>query len=191
VHKSGRVLGKDLLHTEIFVRMAPAVRQPSRMNGDTDRVAGVLLPDPYVMAGSPVQLNGAFRTLKEVEVGRTSRRAHYKLNGNSRYGSDFDHLIPNVILVDAFWRFGTVRANEHGALSVYVPERCDSMKVFFDYADFDAEPLRCAVTFHGTNPRAECDVLHVGPIDAFDATGRMLLRVEGGVCRKFGDIEVP
>ena len=190
VHKSGRVLGRDLLHTEIYVRMASIVRQPTRIHGDADHVAGVLLPDPYVMAGSPVQLNGAFKTMKEVEVGRTSRRADYKLNGNSHYGSDFDYLIPNVILVDAFWRFGTVRANGNGGLSVYVPERCDSMKVFFDYADFDAPQLRSAVTFHGANPRADGDVLHVGPIDAFDSTGRMLLRVEGGVCRKFGDIEV-
>jgi len=166
------------------------VRQPSRMNGDANQVAGVRLPDPYVLPGSPVQLNGVFKTMKEVEVGRTSRRADYKLNGNSRYGSDFDYLIPNVILVDAFWRFGTVRANGNGGLSVYVPERCDSMKVFFDYADFAAESLRRAVTFYGANPRAEGDVLHVGPIDAFDSMGRMLLRVEGGVCRKFGDIEV-
>ena len=64
------------------------------------------------------------------------------------------------------------------------------MKVFFDYAEFDAEMLRRTVTFRGANPRAEGDVLHVGPIDAFDSNGRMLLRVEGGLCRVFGEIEV-
>jgi len=190
VHKSGRVLGKDLLHTEIYVRMASAVRKPSVTTGHEERVAGARLPDPYVMEGSPVRLNGAFRTMKEVVVGQTGRRAEYKLNGKSSYGSDFDYLLPNVVLVDAFWRFGTVRSNESRGLSVYVPERCDAMKVFFDYENFESDLLHGSVTFHGANPRAEGDVLHVGPIDALDSNGRMLLRVEGGLCRKFGDIEV-
>lgn len=190
VHKSGRVLGKDLLHTEIYVRMGSTVREPSESTVYADEVAGVRIPDPYVMEGSPVRLNGAFRNMKEVVVGRTSRRAEYNLNGHSRYDSAFDYLIPNVILVDAFWRFGTVRTGESGGLSVYVPERCDAMKVFFDYADFGANLLRNPVTFHGANPRAEGDVLHVGPIDALDSNGRVFLRVEGGICRKFGEIEV-
>jgi hypothetical protein len=189
VHKSGQVLGKDLLHTEIYVRMAPAVRNPSPNGSHTDHLNGVRLPDPYVMEGSPVKLNGPFRTMKEVVVGQTGRRAEYKLNGNNRYDSEFDYLIPNIILVDAFWRFGTVRANESGGMSVYVPERCDAMKVFFDYSDFGFDRLRSPVTFRGANPRPEGEVLHVGPIDAFDSTGRLLLRVEGGLCRKFGEIQ--
>ncbi|HEU4386633.1 MAG TPA: SDR family NAD(P)-dependent oxidoreductase, partial [Blastocatellia bacterium] len=41
VHKSGRVLGKDLLHTEIFVRMASRVREPSDNGGYKEPVAGV------------------------------------------------------------------------------------------------------------------------------------------------------
>jgi hypothetical protein len=187
IHKSGRILGKDLLHTEIYVRMAPAIRERSKSSRNMEGLNGVPLPDPYVMEGSPVKLNGAFRTLKEVVVGRTSRRAEYMLNTDRRYGSEFDYLIPNVILVDAFWRFGTVRANDKGGLSVYVPERCDAMKVFFDYADFHWDELRRPITFQGANPRADGDVLHVGPIDAFDSKGRIILRVEGGVCRKFGD----
>jgi hypothetical protein len=153
-------------------------------------LTGTRLPDPYVLQNSPVRLNGAFRTMKEVVVGNTSRRAEYKLNGHSRYGSAFDYLLPNVVLVDAFWRFGTVRANELGGLSVYVPERCDAMKVFFDYTDFDAEMLRGSMTFQGANPRPEGDLLHVGPIEALDSQGRLLLRVEGGLCRKFGEVEV-
>ncbi|HEY6328433.1 MAG TPA: SDR family NAD(P)-dependent oxidoreductase, partial [Blastocatellia bacterium] len=188
VHKSGRVLGKDILHTEIYVRLAAAVRESTCEESSADRITGLNLPDPYLMDGSPVRLNGPFRTLKEVVVGRMGRRAEYKLNGGG-YGSDFDYLIPNIILVDAFWRFGTVRANESGGLSVYVPERCDAMKVFFDYTEFGAPLLRDSVTFHGANPRPEDDVLHVGPINAFDSNGRLILRVEGGQCRKFGEVE--
>jgi hypothetical protein len=191
VHKSGRVLGKDLLHTEIFVRMASAVRRPSAgVAASTNGVSGLRLPDPYVMEGSPFRLDGAFKTMKDVVVSKDGRRAEYHLNGGGNYKSDFDYLIPNVVLVDAFWRFGTVRANERGGLSVYVPERCDAMKVFFDYSDFDAELLRSAVIFQGANPVPEGDVLHVGPINAFASDGRLLLRVEGGLCRNFGEIQV-
>jgi hypothetical protein len=129
--------------------------------------------------------------MEDIVVGPANRRAEYKPNGGIRYGSAFDHFMPNVIMVDAFWRFGTVQANTDGGLSVYVPERCDAMKVFFDYTDFDAPLLRGSATFHGANPRAEGDILHVGPIDAYDSSGRLILRVEGGVCRKFGDLEAP
>jgi acyl transferase domain-containing protein/NAD(P)-dependent dehydrogenase (short-subunit alcohol dehydrogenase family) len=190
VHKNGSVLRKDLLHTEIYVRMSPTVPQPSGSNGYTNGAGGLRLPDPYVMQGSPVRLNGVFRAMKEIVVGPTTRHATYNLNGHAPYGSEFDYMIPNVILVDAFWRFGTVQSNQSGKLSVYVPEKCDAMKVFFDYGDFDAEVLRKPVTFHGANPRTDGESLHVGPIDAYDAQGRILLRVEGGLCRKFGEIEV-
>jgi acyl transferase domain-containing protein/NAD(P)-dependent dehydrogenase (short-subunit alcohol dehydrogenase family) len=189
VHKSGLVLGKDVLHTHTYIRMAPQVPEPPREYREANHVSGPSLPDPYTLDQSPVRLSGPFRAMKTVVVGPTNRRAEYKPNGAGHYGSAFDHLMPNVILVDAFWRFGTVQANSKGGLSVYVPERCDTMKVFFDYTDFDAPILRAAATFHGANPRAEGDVLHVGPIDAFDSTGRLILCVEGGVCRKFGDVE--
>jgi NAD(P)-dependent dehydrogenase (short-subunit alcohol dehydrogenase family) len=189
VHRSGRVLGKDVLHTETYIRMAPEVPRPSAKHRAASRVAGSSLPDPYTMSQSPVRLSGPFRTMKDVVVGPTNRCAEYKPNGLVRYGSAFDHFMPNVILVDAFWRFGTVQANTNGGLSVYVPERCDVMKVFFDYTDFDAPLLKGPATFQGANPRAEDDILHVGPIDGYDSGGRLILRVEGGVCRKFGDIE--
>ncbi|HEX8030772.1 MAG TPA: hypothetical protein VF491_20010, partial [Vicinamibacterales bacterium] len=94
-------------------------------------------------------------------------------------------------MVDAFWRFGTVRVTENGRLGVYVPEKCDVMKVFFDYDTDAVESLREPITFAGANPRAEGDLLHVGPITAFSASGKALLRVEGGLCRRFGEIEWP
>ena len=191
VHKSGRVLEKDLLHTEIYVRMAPTVRESTEVfNFSANGTPAVRLEDPYVMESSPVRLNGGFKAIGKILVDDKTRRADYKLRGDASYGSNFDYLIPNIIMVDAFWRFGTVRVNENGNLAVYVPERCDAMKVFFDYTDFSTGVLRGPVTFRGSNPRPEGDQLHVGPIEAYDASGRVLLRVEGGVCRNFGDIKV-
>jgi len=191
IHKTGRVLGENLLHTEIYVRMADAVRPPTGLALVPLRGQETCLPDPYVMAGSPVQLDGAFRAMQEVGVSEVERRAHYQLPEATRHASAFDHLIPRIIMVDAFWRFGTVRVCESGGLGVYVPERCDVMRVYFDYDQHGPDALRGPITFSGANPRAEGDVLHVGPITAFNADGHALLRVEGGLCRKFGEVEWP
>ncbi len=131
VHKSGRVLENDLLHTEIYVRMAPTVRESTEVfNFSANGTPAVRLEDPYVMESSPVRLNGGFKAIGKILVDDKTRRADYKLRGDASYGSNFDYLIPNIIMVDAFWRFGTVRVNENGNLAVYVPERCDAMKVF-------------------------------------------------------------
>jgi len=74
------------------------------------------------------------------------------------------------------------------SLAVYVPESCERMRVFFDYTDFALDWLRRPVVFSGANPRPEGERLLVGPIEARDQEGHLRLRVEGGVCRKFGEI---
>jgi hypothetical protein len=191
IHKSGRVLGANLLHTEIYVRMADAVREPSGLELSPLRGRATVLPDPYCLPGSPVQLDGVFRAMQEVHVTDLERNAPYQLPSTNPHPSAFEHLIPKIIMVDAFWRFGTVRVTENGGLGVYVPEKCDVMKVFFDYEHDAIEALRGPITFAGANPRPEGDLLHVGPITAFNAAGKALLRVEGGLCRRFGEREWP
>ena len=188
VHKSGAVLQKDVVQTEIFLRMVadlPAV--PAR--GEAGEIRGGLqLPDPYLLEGSPVRLNGRFKSLRGLQVERDRRLAHYRLGSSSYPESPLLHMLPNVILVDAFWRFGTIMATGERSLSVYVPERCDRMGVYFDYTDFTLDWLHEPVVFTGSNPRPQGDQLLVGPIEARDHEGRVRLTVEGGVCRKFGEL---
>jgi acyl transferase domain-containing protein/NAD(P)-dependent dehydrogenase (short-subunit alcohol dehydrogenase family) len=188
VHKSGAVLQTDVVQTEIFVRMAaspPAGPARGDVGASSD---GVELPDPYLLEGSPVRLNGRFQSLRGLRVAAQSRFAQYRLNGSTYPLSPLQHLLPNVILVDAFWRFGTIMPNGGRSLAVYVPERCDRMRVFFDYTDFDLGWLHEPVLFTGANPRPCGDQLEVGPIEAWDHQGRLRLTVEGGVCRKFGEV---
>ena len=191
IHKTGRVLGADLLHTEIYVRMAATGRAPEGLELAPLRGRETVLPDPYCLPGSPVQLDGVFRAMPEVQVTEIERRARYLLPATNPHPSAFEHLIPRIIMIDAFWRFGTVRVSASGRLGVYVPEKCDIMKVFFDFEHDSTDALRGPITFAGANPRAEGDLLHVGPITAFNAAGKALLRVEGGLCRRFGEIELP
>ena len=201
VHKSGTVLQKDVVQTEIFVRMVPAHGTGESPPGAVPRAAltelrgGIELPDPYLLAGSPVLLNGRFKSLGGLRVVADRRLAHYRLDDSLYPSSPLQHMLPNVILVDAFWRFGTIMANTGGmpngghSLSVYVPERCERMSVYFDYTDFDLGWLHDPVVFTGRNPRPQGDQLLVGPIEAWDREGRLRLTVEGGVCRKFGEVE--
>ena len=188
-HRNGQLLQQDIVLTELHVRMADAVAPaPERGLVLNHMPQGRHLPDPYVMPASPVQLGGQFRSMRQLVVDATHRRARYRLAARGYPESPFGYLLANAILVDAFWRFGTVQPQPDRSLSVYVPEKCRVMKVFFDYADFSLPLLHEAVVFSGVNPAEDGDQLRVGPIEAADARGRLLLRVEGGLCRKFGDI---
>ncbi|HYX25522.1 MAG TPA: SDR family NAD(P)-dependent oxidoreductase, partial [Thermoanaerobaculia bacterium] len=188
VHKSGAVLQKDVVQTEIFLRMAvsppSAPSSPSRGEAGDLGDGGLQLPDPYLLEGSPVRLNGRFKSLRGLRVVDGQRLAHYQLGSSSYPESPLLHMLPNVILVDAFWRFGTIMATGERSLSVYVPERCDRMGVYFDYTDFGLDWLHEPLVFTGANPRPQGDQLLVGPIEARDREGRLRLTVEGGVCRK-------
>jgi len=192
VHKSGAVLQKDVVQTEIFIRMAEnppsSPSSPSRGAAGELGDGGLQLPDPYLLEGSPVRLNGRFKSLRGLRVVDGRRLAHYQLGSSSYPESPLLHMLPNVILVDAFWRFGTIMATGERSLSVYVPERCERMGVYFDYTDFALDWLHEPLVFTGANPQPQGDQLLVGPIEARDREGRLRLTVEGGVCRKFGEI---
>jgi hypothetical protein len=90
--------------------------------------------------------------------------------------------------MDSLWRFGVIQIAPDSSLPVFVPEECKAMKVYFDFADFDASKLADTLTLSGTNPRLHGDRLSVGPIAASDRNGNILLLVEGGVCRRFGEV---
>jgi hypothetical protein len=188
VHKSGAVLQRDVVQTEIFVRLSATAPVAPARRCDFRLASAVSLPDPYVLEASPVRLNGRFNSLRGLEVAAERRVARYELRGTTYPDSPLQHLLPNVVLVDAFWRFGTVMVTGARALSVYVPERCDRMSVYFDYTDFESGFLHEPLLFTGENPRPQGDQLFVGPIEAWDRHGRLRLTVEGGVCRRFGEI---
>jgi acyl transferase domain-containing protein len=188
VHKSGVVLQQDVVQTEIFLRLAESPAGTPPCLCPSDLAGGRELPDPYFLDGSPVRLNGRFNSLHQVAVAGDRRLARFQPASYAYPASPLQHLLPNVVLVDAFWRFGTVMATGEHTLAVYVPERCDRMRVYFDYTDFDLGWLHEPAVFTGVNPRPRGDQLLVGPIEARDREGRLRLTVEGGVCRKFGEI---
>jgi hypothetical protein len=62
------------------------------------------------------------------------------------------------------------------------------MKVYFDFPRVSARRLMGTLTLSGANPRDDGDKLHIGPVAAYDGDGNLLLSVEGGICRKLGEV---
>lgn len=188
VHKSGIVLQKDILHTDTVVRMAKSLgHAPSRLPMRSV-TAGRPLPDPYVLPGSVVQLDGQFDGMANIRVGVECRRGEYLLRPSPYPEFNSAHLVPSMIMMDSFWRFGAIHETAHGTLPLYVPEVCGKMNVYYDFTDFGAPHLTQRLIFSGENPSGDGDLLRLGNIEVSDQAGNILLTVEGAVCRKFGEV---
>jgi acyl transferase domain-containing protein/NAD(P)-dependent dehydrogenase (short-subunit alcohol dehydrogenase family) len=187
VHRNGTVLQKDILQHEIIVRMAAALQHPSD-HRDFDGSDGRCLPDPYVMECSPVSLSGPFRTMSNITVGRAFRRADYEFANPSGVAIEEGSMLPTIMLMDALWRFGAIEMVPDGSMPIHVPENCEVMRVYFDFARVNPRQMMGVLTLSGANPREDGEKLQIGPVVACDVGGNMLLSVEGGICRKLGEV---
>jgi hypothetical protein len=154
---------------------------------ETNGAGGVPSPDPYTLDGTPVSLSGPFNAIQNLTIGADHRTAGFKY-------ADFNNAkdqsaLSRIVLMDSLWRFGVIQAARNNSMTVFVPEACEVMKVYFDFAAFDVSKLDGTVTFRGTNPRPDGERLHMGPVAAIDNNGNTLLMVERGVCRRFGEVK--
>ncbi|HEV2762431.1 MAG TPA: SDR family NAD(P)-dependent oxidoreductase [Pyrinomonadaceae bacterium] len=186
VHSSGLVLQKDILQHEILIRMSPALATPPPC-ADPNGFAGRTLRDPYLSDASPVRLSGPFDAMENIVIGDKRRRAEFKLDGAGHAGAQYESVLSKVVLMDSLWRFGVIHPTPDKHSTVFVPEECRVMKVFFDFAEFDVSKLVGTLTFSGANPRLDGDRLTIGPVVAADAAGNTLLLVEDGVCLRYGN----
>jgi acyl transferase domain-containing protein/NAD(P)-dependent dehydrogenase (short-subunit alcohol dehydrogenase family) len=187
-HKSGKILQKDVVQTEISVRMNASVGRAQTANG-VSRQKGRMLSDPYVMKGSPVHLNGPFRTLSNIVVSDNSRTADYQMTEKIQGSAGGRAFLSSLMVMDSLWRFGAIDMDADNSLPVYVPEACKVMKVFYDLSSpGDAPTLSDSLAMTGMNPTADQDKLTIGPIEVVDSAGSVLLTVDGGVCRRLGEV---
>lgn len=187
IHRNGTLLQKDVLQHQGDVRLATAVRQPPEPL-ELAAVDGRRLPDPYVMEGSAVSLSGPFRTMSNIRVGPLVRRADYRLPQDAGVTEESGYSLATIMLMDSLWRFGAIEMAADGSLPLHVPEKCEIMKLYFDFTRADPRRFTGALTLAGANPRHDGDRLHIGPVAACDAQGNVLLSVENGTCRRFGEI---
>jgi acyl transferase domain-containing protein/NAD(P)-dependent dehydrogenase (short-subunit alcohol dehydrogenase family) len=188
IHRSGAILQKNVLQTEVSVRMAGRVEQ-SIPNGFHDsKERGIFLEDPYVMAGSPVSLKGSFRTMSNIVAGSGGRSADYQLDTIVEGVPNRACSLSTILMMDSLWRFGAIVREPDNSMPVYVPVKCDVMKIHFDFA----EPSRVGnlnrLSFRGANPSSGEESIVIGPVAALDDAGDVLLVVEGGVCRRYGTV---
>jgi len=188
VHSSGITLQKDILQHESLVRMS-ATPLPVPEFRDLKVNEGRRSVDPYPIDGSPICLSGAFDAMENLVIGGDRRKADFRFTSFSPSNSGSEALLSKVVLMDSLMRFGVIQTATDDTLPVFVPEACDVMKVYFDFAGFDISKLVGTVTFAGTNPRPDGERLHMGPVAAIDAEGKALLVVEHGVCRRFGEVK--
>lgn len=187
VHASGVTLQKDILQHESLVRMS-AIPLPVPKLLNLNGVEGRRSVDPYPIEGSPICLSGPFDAMKNLIIGGDRRRADFKFDDLNHSNSESRSMLSKVVLMDSLMRFGVIQTATDNTLPVFVPEACDVMKVYFDFAGFDISKLVGTVTFIGANPRPDGERLHMGPVTAIDANGNTLLVVEHGVCRRFGEV---
>jgi 3-oxoacyl-(acyl-carrier-protein) synthase/NAD(P)-dependent dehydrogenase (short-subunit alcohol dehydrogenase family) len=194
-HKSGKVLQKDVVQTEMSVRMGPSVNcaRSAVANGSSrassSSAKGRVLSDPYVMQGSPVHLNGPFKTLNNIVVGESDRSAEYRMTEMSGIGSGGHAFLSSLMVMDSLWRFGAIDMHADNTLPVYVPEACKVMNVYFDLGNPGvASTLSEGLSMAGSNPTADQDRLTIGPVEVRDPVGSVLLTVDGGICRRLGEV---
>jgi NAD(P)-dependent dehydrogenase (short-subunit alcohol dehydrogenase family) len=188
IHGSGVLLQKDILQHDSLVRMS-ATSLPLRKLPDLNGFEGRRSPDPYSIEGSPIALSGPFDAMKNLVIAGSERRADFKFSDFNPSSSASSSMLSKVVLMDSLMRFGVIQMPcDDDSLTVFVPEECDVMKVYFDFANFDISKLVGRVTFTGVNPRPDGERLHMGPVSAIDAKGNTLLFVEHGVCRRFGEV---
>jgi 3-oxoacyl-(acyl-carrier-protein) synthase/malonyl CoA-acyl carrier protein transacylase/NAD(P)-dependent dehydrogenase (short-subunit alcohol dehydrogenase family) len=192
VHKNGMVLQKDVELCSLCVRLASSVAAAPK-NGITPLANGKLaaaspLEDPYLMDGSPVKLGGPFRSLQNITAGPAERNADYRLRDAVRSASG-DYRLLDLIMLDSLLRFGGIYQESHQVFPIYVPEGCRTLKIFYDFTNPDEKTFTGSLRFTGFNPQPrENDRLIVGPVEASDLAGRTLALLDGGLCRRMGEV---
>jgi hypothetical protein len=190
VHKNGTVLQKNVEQAAVSVRLASTVAA-APVNGTTlpaarGRLGDFSLEDPYLMDGSPVKLGGPFRSMRNITAGLAERSADYRLREEVRSQSGYRYL--NLIMLDALVRFGGIYQDSQKAFPIYVPEACRTIKIYYDFTNPDEKTFTGSIRFAGSNPQMEADRLTIGPVEARDPAGRMLAMVDGGLCRRLGEV---
>jgi hypothetical protein len=127
--------------------------------------------------------------MQNITADEAHRSADYKLrDGVAAARSGYQHLLPNLILMDALWRFGAIHRDAQEHFPIYVPEACKVMNIYYDFDKPDEKILTGKLTFAGSNPHVDADRLMIGPVKAKDPAGATLILVDGGLCRKLGEL---
>lgn len=187
LHKNGMVLQKDVVYFEMSVRLSAAIHAAQNGHG-VHRAEGRMLHDPYITGAPPVQLTGPFRTLQNIVAGDRIRSAEYHPEEEIRETA-YRPFLANLLVMDSLWRFACIDAEGGDAVPIYIPLAGKVMNMYYDIASPSNTPtLLGKLYMTGFNPEKDQEYLTIGPVEARDANGSILMEVESGRCRKVGEV---
>jgi acyl transferase domain-containing protein/NAD(P)-dependent dehydrogenase (short-subunit alcohol dehydrogenase family) len=189
VHKSGRVLRKDILHFESLVRMTRNTREldPQKELGSNHDGRSIRISDPYLSPQAPVKLHGFFRCLRDIELAENVRRARFRIEETEKMPLVSEFLTP-AILGDGLFRFSMIHVTESGNIPVYVPLRCGRIRMAPGINDAILHVRGEDLLLTASKPRVEEKLVHNEWAQVTDARGRVLLTAEALVAVRFGEV---
>jgi NAD(P)-dependent dehydrogenase (short-subunit alcohol dehydrogenase family) len=187
VHRSGRVLQKDVLHFETVVRLSPGLDSVPAPDG-VPRHGGTRVRDPYLSPGAPVRLDGFFRCLRDIEISEAGRVARVHFDDHQYLPLLADFLTPALVL-DALFRFSMIHLDSTGTtMPLYVPVRCGRTLLLPNVNDARLHAGGGTLTLIAPAPRvtAEGGVSPWARVE--DGQGRTVLYVEDLQAVRVGEV---
>lgn len=187
VHASGRVLRRDVPHFSSRVWVAAGGGELGEGEPWPGGGVATAVPDPYLLEGSPVRLGGPFRCLERIRLFDGGRRARLRIREPEGLAAMADFLIP-ALLLDGLFRCSMIHLSAAGGLPVYVPVGCRLTRLAPGVNDLRLHAAGAELTLTAAEPRPEGEEMINDWSQATDASGRVLLRVEGMRAARLGEV---
>jgi NAD(P)-dependent dehydrogenase (short-subunit alcohol dehydrogenase family) len=189
VHKSGRVLRRDILHFETRVRLTNVARELDPMNGRAPKrsVHPVTVPDPYLSPQAPVKLSGIFRCLDAIEIGDGVRHARFRIGEDEKLHLLSDFVTP-AVLGDGLFRFSMIQPPAGGSIPIHIPVHCGRILMAPGINDALLHSKGENLLLAAAVPRPVNELIHSDWAQVTDRSGRVLMTAEALVAQRFGEV---
>lgn len=188
IHSSGKILQKDMLHFETTLHMSSEPRTIEKMNWN-GVVSDILVPDPYLLPNTFVQLRGFFDCLGNIKIGVDRRKGRFRIKETDMLSMISHYHTPSVMM-DAIFRFSMINITAEGLMPIYVPIGCREIYVASNINDTVLAAQGDEIDFFGTNPVIEGEMIRSPWIQACDREGRILLLTKDLTALKVGEVPV-
>jgi 3-oxoacyl-(acyl-carrier-protein) synthase/NAD(P)-dependent dehydrogenase (short-subunit alcohol dehydrogenase family) len=185
VHKSGKVLQRDVLHfeCEVLVGTTPFSVKETVFKS-SDLTPSVACADPFLAQGSPVKLGGMFASLDDIQIGKNIRSARFHLDRRHSLDALAGFIAP-VVLLDALFRLlGLAPDGETKTGTVSVPVAGGSFRFLAGATDIGLQGTTLILT--ASNPRTEGNQLVMEWGQVIDGDGRVIAAIQHAVARRMG-----
>lgn len=190
VHKSGKVLRKDVIHFEADVDCAVApvtARTVDSFACICQQTGASEIADPYITGAMGLSLSGPFDCLRNIVVHADGQTAHISLSPELKTDRQSRLLVP-AVLFDALWRLSVMRPDAD-TWPLYVPIESGDIDIFFAYNAYDLYDRIDGASLMASAPVATTQqngYVIVRRALAFDRSGNVLIDMHDIVAKRNG-----